>query len=261
MDMQKEYFIAKLSFRKDEHLIKDVFAHEYDGNSLSEGENRTRYWMVNKTNEGSRISTMTRNENGEWIRGNTLTYYNGLYTWGHVLPENITKRKVFVSYYHRDDQYYRERFENLFGDLMVSTSVEDGDIDSDNSADYIKQLIQNKYLFETTVLTVLIGGNTKHRKHIDWEIAGALNYKVGDKYAGILGLFLPTHPDYGSDKYIPNLVPERLSENFISGYAIARDWTDDRAIIQKYIEEAFTKRNESDKIVNLTIPQMQINTR
>lgn len=30
------------------------------------------------------------------------------------------KHKVFISYYHKDDSYYRERFESLFGHLFMS---------------------------------------------------------------------------------------------------------------------------------------------
>ncbi|MDP2993236.1 MAG: TIR domain-containing protein, partial [Deltaproteobacteria bacterium] len=113
---------------------------------------------------------------------------------------------------------------------------------------------------DITVLIVLIGAKTKCRKHVDWEISGALNYKVGDNYAGVLGLFLPSHPNYGSDKYSPDLVPSRLAANFRSSYAVARDWTDDRVIMQEYIEKAFTSRSESGNIVNMGILQMQRNT-
>ena len=65
------------------------------------------------------------------------------------------------------------------------------------SDDYVKQLIQKGYLYDTTVLVVLLGAKTKCRKHVDWEMSGALNRKVGDTYAGLLGLMLLTHPDYG----------------------------------------------------------------
>ncbi len=256
----KEYFVTKLSFRDDEKIIRDVFAFEYDGTTLSEGETRQRHWLVNRANEGSKISVLKRNAKGKWSRGNQFTYNNNLFSWPETLPENITKHKTFVSFYHKDDQDYRERFENLFGDLVVSKSVDDGDIDSDTSDEYIKQLIQKDYLSYTTVLVVLIGAKTKCRKHVDWEISGALNYKVGDNYAGLLGLFLPSHPNYGADKYIPDLIPQRLHANVKSGYAVLRDWTDDRVKLQQYIEKGFAKRNESDKIVNKAIPQMQENT-
>jgi hypothetical protein len=258
----KEFFVTKLSFREDGKLIKNVFAYEYDGELLSEGVTQDRQWMVDKVKNGSSISFMTPNpkESDKWVRGKPYKYKNGLFSWEKQLPNNLTKRKTFISYYHNDDQEYKEKFKNLFGDLIVNKSVEYNDIDSDNSDEYIKQLIQNDYLADTTVLVVLIGEKTKCRKHIDWEIAGALNLKVGDSYSGLLGLFLPNHPNFGSDKYTSSEVPKRLAQNIKSGYAIAKDWTEDRVKLQEYVESAFEKRAESDKIINKAIPQMNENT-
>ena len=53
-----------------------------------------------------------------------------------------TKHKVFVSYYHKDDQYYRNEFERRFSHLFISKSVEPGDIDSDLSDESITTLIK-----------------------------------------------------------------------------------------------------------------------
>lgn len=259
----KEYFITKLSFRDEKDFIRDVFAYEFDGKILSQGECRHRHWMVNRTNEGSTISILTPNpdKSNFWLRGKPFSYVSNLYSWELTLPENIEKRKTFVGYYHHDDQYYRERFENLFGDLVISKSVDDGDIDSDNSDEYIKQLIQKDYLCDTTILVVLVGPNTKCRKHVDWEISGALDYKVGDHYSGLLGILLPSHPDYGEGKkYSPDNLPRRLAANLQSGYAELYDWTEDRVKLQKRIEAAFGRRRKSDKIINREIPQMKINT-
>lgn len=256
----KEYFVTKLSFRENEKLIKDVFAYEYDGQNLSEGEERQRHWMVNRVTEGSQISIMTPDEKGIWQRGKPFAYSNELFSWAMQLPENITKRKTFVSYYHHDNQEHRTKFENLFGDLVVSKSVEDKDIDSDNSDEYIKQLIQKEYLSDTTVLIVLIGPKTKCRKHVDWEISGALNLKVGDKNAGLLGIKLPGHPDYGTGKHKYDLLPARLSDNLKTGYAIIRDWTDDRVKMQSYIEETLNNRTSKDDKRDNTRIQMDEDT-
>ena len=259
--MSKEYFITKLSFQEDKRLIQDVFSYEYDGQSFSAGDNKTRKWMVNQISSGLNISIMTPNSrmSGKWIRGNAFSYTNELFSWGTSLPKNLAKRKTFISYYHHDDQEYKERFLNLFGDLIVSKSVDNEEIDSNNSDEHIKKLIHNDFLSDTTVLVVLVGLKTKCRKHIDWEIAGALNLKVGDCYSGILALFLPSHPSFNSDKYTPSEVPKRLSENIKSGYAIAKDWTEDRVELQEYIEAAFAKRNDSYRRINAIIPQMTKN--
>lgn len=254
-----EYFITKLSLNSDSSLIEDVCVYDFNGTNLSTPSVRKRFWMVNKVNEGLKISTMIpKHDKKEWIRGNELTYNNELFGWGISLPKNISKRKTFISYYHNDDQNYRERFENLFGDLVVSKSVDDGDINSDNSDEYIKRLIQSDYLKDTTVLIVLVGAKTKCRKHVDWEISGAISAKVGGN-SGLVGILLPSHPDYGTGKWSEGNLPKRLAANIESGYAKLYDWTDDRATMQKYIETAFKDKARVDDIVNNTIPQMQKN--
>jgi hypothetical protein len=73
-----------------------------------------------------------------------------------MTQNNSTKHKVFISYYHDDDQSYKEKFEELFGDIFTNKSVSDGDIDDDLSADYIKRLIQEGYISDTSVLVVLV---------------------------------------------------------------------------------------------------------
>lgn len=160
------------------------------------------------------------------------------------------KHKVFISYYHKEDQGYKEDFETLFGDIFINKSVGDGDIDDDLSADYIKRLIQKGYLTDTSVLVVLVGENTYKRKHVDWEISAALSKKVGG-YSGLVGLCLPTHPNYGNDKYSPDIVPPRLVDNLKSGYAKFCDWTTSEETIQEIIEDAFNARiDRKDKIDN-----------
>jgi len=258
----KEYLITKLSFREDAKLIQDVFAYEWDGQNLSEGEDHQRHWMVNRAAEGSQISIMTPNpdKKDKWLRGKQFTYNNELFTWGKSLPKNITKRKTFVSYFHKDDQALRGKFENIFGDLIVSKSVEYRDIDSDNSDEYIKQLIQKEYLSDTTVLVVLIGPKTKCRMHVVWEISGAISTRIGGN-SGLIGILLPSHPDYGADKkYNAANLPKSLAANLESGYAKLYDWTDDRVKMQQYIEDAFAGKSKTEKIRNKSIPQMDKDT-
>ena len=78
------------------------------------------------------------------------------------------RHKVFVSYYHEEDQYYRERFEGLFSDyydIMVSNSVQLGDIDDELlSTERIRQIIRDDYLQSSTVTVVLVGAHTWQRK-------------------------------------------------------------------------------------------------
>lgn len=260
MSKWEDYVITKISFNEAGNSIDKVIVHEDFEKHIGEAMIKNRQWLVEQTNKGITFCCAERKLGG-WTRSCLFKRKSGGgFSWNTTLPKELPQRKTFISYYHDEDQTYKERFKKLFYDLVTHKSVEDGDIDSDNSDGYIKQLIHKGYLSDTTVLVVLIGPNTKHRKHIDWEISGALNYKVGDKYSGLLGLLLPNHPDFGIGKAKYDLMPARLADNFKSGYAIIRDWTDDRTKMQQYLELAFEKRNTNDEDRDNSRTQMTKNT-
>ncbi|MCM8885069.1 MAG: TIR domain-containing protein [Candidatus Thiodiazotropha sp.] len=163
------------------------------------------------------------------------------------------KHKIFVSYYHKDDQYYRNEFERRFSHLFVSKSVEPGDIDSDLSDEYIKRLIQEGYLTDSSVVLVLVGLKTYCRKHVDWEISAGLNKKVGG-YSGLVGILLPEYPLSADNKYSYSNIPPRLADNLKSDYAEIYTWDfacQNEATIKNVIQTAFDNRlAKSDKINN-----------
>lgn len=149
--------------------------------------------------------------------------------------------KVFVSYHHKNDEWDRKRFEELFSRLFINKSVAPGDIAADNGDDYIKSLIQDGYLSDASVCVVLVGKETYKRMHVDWEISGAITKKVGGR-SGLIGICLPDHPDHGTNSYTANITPPRLVDNIKSGYAKYYDWTDDPSKMRPRIEEAFKNR-------------------
>ena len=110
----------------------------------------------------------------------------------------MTKRhKVFVSYYHKEDQGYREQFERLFDqhfDIMESRSVDAGDIDPQLKTETVRQKIRDEYISDATVTVVLIGPHTWQRKFVDWEIYYSLKATQKNLRCGLLGIFLPTYP-------------------------------------------------------------------
>ncbi|WP_298510800.1 TIR domain-containing protein [uncultured Kordia sp.] len=166
----------------------------------------------------------------------------------------MKKRKTFISYYHKDEDY-KNKFEELFEDIIVNKSVRAEDIDVNNHDQYTKELIQKDYLKDVTVLVVLISQKTRCRKHVDWEIAAALNHKVGGIYAGLVGIRLPSHSDYGlEENYNPNNIPDRLADNLKKngeGYASIHDWTEDIEEMKDIINNAFYRRtSHEDERVN-----------
>jgi len=169
-------------------------------------------------------------------------------SWDYLFEsKKETQHKVFISYYHKDDEYYRNRFEDLFGHLFINRSVKPGDIDTDVSTEYIKCLIQQNYITGTSVVVVLVGPNTGGRKYVDWEISVALSKKVGG-YSGLLGISLPDR-EFWYDE-----IPPRLADNVKRGYAKIYTWDSacvSESRIKSIIEEAFQNRiDKVDRINN-----------
>lgn len=153
----------------------------------------------------------------------------------------MTKHKVFISYYHKDDEEYRNQFEDLFGDIFINKSVKEGDINSELSDEYIKRLIREEYISDSSVVVVLVGPHTYCRKHVDWEISAGLL-----KNTGLVGLALPEHSSFKKDKYNKNDVPPRLVDNLKKNYAFFYDWTTNKDSMKNIIEKAFQNREKSD---------------
>lgn len=163
-----------------------------------------------------------------------------------------TKHKVFLSFYHKD-QDYKENFERKFGNAFINKSVKKDEISPDLSTEYIKRLIQEDKITGTSVIVVLIGPKTYCRKHVDWEISAALNRKVGG-YSGLMGILLPEYPLAYKNEYSSEDIPSRLADNVKSGYAKLYTWewvcaSEQR--IRSKIDEAFQSKNiNSNKINN-----------
>lgn len=107
---------------------------------------------------------------------------------------NNQKHKVFISYHHANDQWYKEELLRLnrIYDIFIDGSVDTGDISDTLSTDTIRQIIRDSYLADSTVTILLVGTETKNRKHIDWELKSSMiNGRVNRK-SGILAINLPT---------------------------------------------------------------------
>ena len=157
------------------------------------------------------------------------------------------RHKVFVSYHHENDEVYKDRFEILFSgifDIMVSRSVQIGDLDPTLATDTIRRRIREEYLRDSTVTVVLNGAETWQRKHVDWEIAASIRHTQFNLRSGLLGILLPTYPTYPNyDRYT---IPPRLYDNVHCGFAEVYVWSDNPNHVQSWIHGAFNRRNSVD---------------
>jgi hypothetical protein len=128
------------------------------------------------------------------------------------------KRKVFISYHHRNDQAYYEMLSTTFAEtyeIIYDNSIE-RIIESDN-VEYVMQRIRDNFISGSSCTIVLCGSETPWRKYVDWEIKATL-----DKEHGLIGVNLPTNPITSNGTYI---VPNRLNDNIQSGYAVWTNWS------------------------------------
>ena len=167
-----------------------------------------------------------------------------------MTTNQVPRHKVFISYYHADDQEYKDRLVQALDSKFVDESVSQGDIhDEGLPLDEIRRRIRDYHVADATVTIVLIGPCTWQRKHIDWEISASIIDRRNNQRCGLLGLLLPTHPDYGKPNFNPRLIPQRLARN-IGGndpFAMIYDWPKNglsRKILPK-IHTAFLRRNKT----------------
>ncbi len=160
-----------------------------------------------------------------------------------------TKRhKVFISYHHDEDQECKDRFVKMMGSNIIDRSVDVGDIvDSHLPLDEVRRRIRDDFIADATVTIVLIGRCTWKRKHVDWEIGSSLRDTEKNPRCGLLGIWLPHHPDFNKEEYDPHLIPPRLADNCAGDdpYACLYDWSNQAMDIRQWIHRAFKRRKRT----------------
>ncbi|MBB4232179.1 TIR domain-containing protein [Rhizobium mongolense] len=166
-------------------------------------------------------------------------------------PYQPVRRKVFVSYHHRNDQDYYDGFSKFFDDdyEMIADNSLARAIDS-SSFDYIMRRIRETRLHGSSCTIVLCGAETLNRRYVDWEIQASL-----DQQMGIVGIGLPTiiWEGQGTRK------PGRLQDNIDTGYASWTLWEKlgpNPALLSQLIEQTLAAPK---RLINNDRPRMQRN--
>jgi hypothetical protein len=157
------------------------------------------------------------------------------------------RHKVFISYHHANDEYYKLHFVQLFSNILkgfISKSVEVGDINPLISIDSIRNRIRDNFIRDASVTIVLIGAETWKRKHVDWEISGSIRRTRLNSRCGLLGILLPSHPSHGKTSYDGGIVPPRLVLNQECGFANIYDWTNNVQTLKGWIHSAYERRTK-----------------
>lgn len=180
-------------------------------------------------------------------------------------PQQPEKRKVFISFHH-NDEWYRNEFNRLWGHDFIGTDVKLGDIPTESDASYIKRLIQEEHIFNSSVVVALYGAETRKRKHVDWEISAGLSEKVGGR-KGLVVMIIPGFPIspynemgiFDQSRLYPHLHP-RTAENLKTGYADLYFWPNmypslPSVQVKELIEVAAKKRETHKDKIHTAHPQ------
>ena len=159
-----------------------------------------------------------------------------------------TRHNVFISYYHEEDQRYKNRFVRMMGENIVDKSVNLGDIIDDNRpTEAVLQEIRERYIAQVSVTIVLIGRCTWQRKYVDWEIGASLRATPTNPRCGLLGILLPQNQNFQSQQFNPRLIPPRLADNYWdqNSFASIHRWSDDADEVRGWIHQAFLRRRRT----------------
>lgn len=157
-----------------------------------------------------------------------------------------TKHKLFISYHHANDQFYKDTFVRQFSSAFVDWSVGPGDIDTELQTETIRQKIRDEWLRESTVTVVLVGHQTWQRKHVDWEISSSLRQTSANPRSGVLGILLPSHPSHSAPSINYRTVPPRLYDNLLGSSPFAKlyRWPTTVQELQGWIHSAYIRRSQ-----------------
>jgi hypothetical protein len=162
-------------------------------------------------------------------------------------------KRIFLIY-AIDDQSWARRFELLVSPLGYYTFPTSGDAFS-GARSTNKPLIVKSAIQSCSFAVVLIGKRTHMSRWVDQEIAWALTQWDGKPAAGLLGIVLPEHEDFGKPYYEPSLVPGRLHDRVRWEYALIRKWSEDPAEISARLQEADRRRRAFLPIVSYSMLQ------
>ncbi len=105
--------------------------------------------------------------------------------------------KVFISYHHDNDRPYKDGLVEFAekNQIFIDASVDTGDIPDNISSESVRKKIRDEYLRDSTVTIVLVGTETRRRKHIDWEIHSSMYDGSVNRRSGIVVIMLPSVND------------------------------------------------------------------
>lgn len=159
-------------------------------------------------------------------------------------------RKVFISYYHGDQEAVN-KFVRDFSDVCMfkTVGVQEGDFDfNSNDSQYIMRKIRENKLQDSTVTIVLVGNCTHSRRYVDWEVKASL--QQGQSLPN--GLIAINLPYMGNTGYLPSRVSANVirdANNKDIGYARYYTYPSSKKQLKGWIEDAYDARTQRASLI------------
>ena len=160
------------------------------------------------------------------------------------------RRKCFISYHHADQaavsQFIRDfdHTHDCFIARGLGTEMP-GDVIQSTNTDYVMSKIRERFLSDSTVTIVLMGGCTWSRRYVDWEIQSSLRRGQNVTPNGLLGIKLRSFTSF----------PQRFENNLSSDwprvdcYARHMDYPTSTQALSDAIEAAYARRTTHDHLI------------
>lgn len=169
----------------------------------------------------------------------------------------MAQHKVFISYYHADDQKYKNALTQLNAQhgIFIDMSVDTNDIDdTGKNSEQIRRIIRDEYLRDSPVTIILVGPNTKNRKHVDWEIFSSMYDGTVNKKSGILVINLP---EIGQSMRVSNPAEKKLFPSITEWVSFSEQEIDSK---YPYLPERILDNLKKDGVRISVIDWDKINT-
>lgn len=156
--------------------------------------------------------------------------------------QKMIRRKVFISHY-KGDRIEVDNFIKRFGHLFIAKVLGANDNDefiNSTDTDYVMRRIREKYLDDSTVTIVLLGGCTHSRRYVDWEIKSSLSHGAYTFPNGLMGIVLPSQ---NNSCHLPSRLEDNWNQQHQNCYA--RYWSypsSDQQLVE-WIEDAYSARS------------------
>lgn len=138
------------------------------------------------------------------------------------------KRKIYVSHDHFADGHAYETFKRIFSSLyeIVRDNSLERELGGNDGEAFVRGLREGP-MRGCDCLVVLCGAGTHEDRFVDWEIKAALEERIG-----LLAILFPSNlanpAASAAAEETPGrvLLPDRMQDNFDSGYAVVCRWSE-----------------------------------